>query len=77
MKLKQALNIVNENKIHMVIEVTDGYFEYKTLDYLSDEAALSSALNFASKWRERKVSYIHFNKARNAIEIDCYMKKEG
>lgn len=74
MKLKQALNIVNENKIHLVIEVTDGHFEYKTLDYLADTESLSSALNFVSKWRERKVSFIHFNKARNALEIDCYMK---
>ena len=74
MKLKQALNIVIENKIYLVIEVTDGHFESKTLDYLADTESLSSALNFVSKWRERKVSFISFNKARNTLEIDCYMK---
>lgn len=75
MKLSQALKVVNENKIHMVIEVSEGHFEYKTLDYLAaDRKSFSEALNFASKWREKKVSFITFNKAREAIEIDCYMK---
>lgn len=73
MKLKQALNVVNETKIHVVVEVTKGHFEYTTLDYLDETESLSKALNFVSKWRERKVSFIYFNKARNAIEIDCYI----
>lgn len=29
MKLKQALKVVNETKIHMVIEVTEGHFDSK------------------------------------------------
>lgn len=75
MKLKQALKVVNETKIHMVIEVTEGHFESKTLDYLkaADRKSFSEALNFASKWSEKKVSFITFNKAKEAIEIDCYM----
>lgn len=74
MKLKQALKVVNETKIHMVIEVTDGHFETETLDYLAaHKESFSKALEFATKWREKKVSFIRYNKARNAIEIDCYM----
>lgn len=74
MKLKQALNVVNETKIHVVIEVTKGHFEYKTLNYVEDFESLRNALDFVTKWSERKVSFIHYNKAREAIEIDCYMK---
>lgn len=73
MKLNQAIKIVNETRIHMVIEVTEGYFETKTLDYLANNDSTIDALHFISKWRDKKVSFIHFNKARNAIEIDCYM----
>lgn len=73
MTLKQALNVVNETRIHMVVESTEGHFEYTTLDYLEETESLSKALNFVSKWRKRKVSNIRYNKARNAIEINCYM----
>lgn len=31
MKLKQALKVVNETKIHMVIEVTEGHFDSKNI----------------------------------------------
>ena len=74
MKLKQALNVVSDVKIHIVIEATEGHFESKTLDYIGEFEPLRNALDFISKWRERKVSFIHYNKAREAIEIDCYMK---
>lgn len=74
MKLKQALHVVNETKIHVVIEVTKGHFESKTLNYVKDSESLREALDFVTKWHERKVSFIHYNKAREAIEIDCYMK---
>ena len=76
MKLKQALKVVNETKIHRVIEVTEGHFDSKTLDYLAaatDRKSFNEALNFASKYSEKKVSFITFNKAKEAIEIDCYM----
>lgn len=74
MTLKQALNIVNETRIHMVVESTEGHFETETLDYLAArEESFSKALEFATKWRKRKVSYIRYNKARKAIEISCYM----
>lgn len=73
MKLNQAIKIVNETRIHMVIEVKEGYFETKTLDYLANNDSTIDALHFISKCRDKKVSFIHFNKARNAIEIDCYM----
>lgn len=74
MTLKQALNVVNETKIHVVIEVKKGHFESTTIDYLGDLESLGNAQKFISKWNERKVSFIHYNKARDAIEIDCYMK---
>lgn len=74
MKLKQALKVVNETKIHMVIEVSEGNFESKTLNYIeAHEESFREALEFASKWNEKKVSFIRFNKAKEAIEIDCYM----
>ena len=60
MKLKQALKVINGTKIHMVIEATEGHFESKTLDYLaaSDRKSFGEALNFASKWSDKKVSFI-------------------
>lgn len=73
MKLNQALKVVNENRVHIVVEATKGHFERETLDYLSDSETFDNAQKFISKWRDKKVSFISFNKARNAIEIDCYM----
>ena len=68
------MKIVNETKINMVIEVSEGHFESKTLNYLAaHEESFREALEFASKWSEKKVSFIKFNKAKEAIEIDCYM----
>ena len=73
MKLKQALKVVNETKINMVIEVSEGHFESKTLNYLeSNEESFREAIKFASKWSEKEVTFIHFNKAIKAIQISCY-----
>lgn len=74
MKLKQALKVVNETKINMVIEVSEGHFESKTLNYLAaHEESFREAIEFASKWSEKKVTFIKFNKVKEVIEIACYM----
>lgn len=74
MTVEEAMKIITESKILLTVEYKKGYYQSAKIDYLADLVPFTDSLRFFKKHYAREVSYIHWNKAEQAIEINCYLK---